>query len=248
MTRPEILHDGGAGARTPAARAAPARRGGLAALLLAVVLLTAVGLSACSAASPRSSTLTYRAHGVSFNHPAGWREQVGYTTTRGGGAKLWGIAVGSGTPHDLIVVQAYRVSPAVTAQNIDAFASDAESFFRHSGLAMQGTPQKITMGGLPGLRFRVTGTVDGTRYASTVVFAFNGTTEYFVNCQSTAGMSAQVGRACDQVTGSFHLGGPVSGATAPAASPLTPGAARSAGATPGSVAGGIPGNGGLGAK
>jgi hypothetical protein len=61
-------------------------------------------------------------------------------------------------------------------------------------------------------------------------------------------MSAQVGRACDQVTGSFHLGGPVSGATAPAASPLTPGAARSAGATPGSVAGGIPGNGGLGAK
>jgi hypothetical protein len=123
-------------------------------LLLAVVLLTAVGLSACSAASPRSSTLTYRAHGVSFNHPAGWREQVGYTTTRGGGAKLWGIAVGSGTPHDLIVVQAYRVSPAVTAQNIDAFASDAESFFRHSGLAMQGTPQKITMGGLPGLRFR----------------------------------------------------------------------------------------------
>jgi hypothetical protein len=37
------------------------------------------------------------------------------------------------------------------------------------------------------------------------VFAFNGTTEYVVDCQHTPGMAAQVGPACDQVVGSFQV-------------------------------------------
>jgi len=56
MNRPQMLHDGGAGARTPAATAGLVRRGGLVALALAVVPLAVVGLSACSAASPRNTT------------------------------------------------------------------------------------------------------------------------------------------------------------------------------------------------
>jgi hypothetical protein len=65
-----------------------------------------------------------------------------------------------------------------------------------------GTPEKITMAGLPGLRFRVT----ETGSASTRVFAFNGATEYVVDCQYTAAKVAEVTRACDQVAGSFHAG------------------------------------------
>ena len=38
------------------------------------------------------------------------------------------------------------------------------------------------------------------------MFAFNGTTEYAVSCLYTAGMAAEVTRACDQVVGSFHVG------------------------------------------
>jgi hypothetical protein len=79
------------------------------------------------------------------------------------------------------------------------------------------------MAGLPGLRFRVTGTVDGTRYASTLVFAFNGTTEYLVNCQYTTGMAAEVERACNQVVGSFHAGKAVAAQDNPQASPAQPG-------------------------
>ncbi|HXB49178.1 MAG TPA: hypothetical protein VNW50_15560, partial [Streptosporangiaceae bacterium] len=58
----------------------------------------------------------------------------------------------------------------------------------------------------PAVRFRGTGVIaDGTRYTSTIVFAFNGTIEYFVNCQYTAAKAAEVTRACDQVVGSFHV-------------------------------------------
>ena len=56
MNRPQMLHDGGVGARTPATTAGLVRRGGLVALALAVVLLAVVVLSACSAASPRITT------------------------------------------------------------------------------------------------------------------------------------------------------------------------------------------------
>jgi hypothetical protein len=109
------------------------------------------------------------------------------------------------------------------------------------------------MAGLPGLRFRFTGTVHGTSYASTAVFAFNGTTEYEVNCQYTAGMAAQMARACDQVTGSFQVSGAVPGAAAPASgapgSSAVATAAPSASTTPGSSpVNGTPGNAGLGAK
>jgi hypothetical protein len=103
----------------------------------------------------------------------------------------------------------------VTAQNIDAGIPDLESALRQAGMAVQGTPQKITVAGLPGLRLRVT----EAGGASTRVFAFNGTTEYVVACEYTAGTAAQVGRACNQVTGSFRVSGAASGAAAPATSP-----------------------------
>jgi hypothetical protein len=95
-----------------------------------------------------------------------------------------------------------RLRLAVTAQNIDYAAHQLESVAQQAGLAVQGTPEKITMAGLPALRFRFT----ETGSASTRVFAFNGTTEYAVNCQYTAGMAAEVTRGCDQVVGSFQLG------------------------------------------
>jgi hypothetical protein len=90
----------------------------------------------------------------------------------------------------------------VTAQNIDYAAHQLESVMQQAGLAVQGAPEKITMAGLPALRFRLT----ETGGASPRVFAFNGTTEYAVSCQYTAATAAEVTRACDQVVGSFHVG------------------------------------------
>jgi len=188
-------------ARTAVARAVPMRHRGLALVPLAGVLLAAAGLLVYRATSA-GNTLTYRAHGISFDYPAGWQDETGAATgTSGAVPTLWTIVVGLGTPHDGIVVQAIRVSLAVTAQNIDATAHYLESHMQQAGLAVQDPPKKITMAGLPGLRFRVT----ETGSASTRVFAFNGTTEYVVDCQHTPGMAAQVGRACDQVVGSFQV-------------------------------------------
>jgi uncharacterized RDD family membrane protein YckC len=210
-------------ARTAVTRALPVRHRGLALVPLAIVLLAALGLSVYRVTSAGSAQ-TYRAHGVSFDYPAGWQE-VGYTNAEyGGAAKLWATAVGPGMPYAIILVEAYRVGLAVTAQNIDAGVPALESLLQQAGETVQGTPEKITMAGLPGLRFRVTGTVDRTRYADTLVLAFNGTTEYFVRCEYTTGMAAEVGRACDQVVGSFHAGKAAAVPGNPQAPPAQPGA------------------------
>jgi hypothetical protein len=183
-------------ARTAVARAAPVRRRGLALIPLAAVLLAAVALpvyrtsTGGTPASPKTPAGgTYQGHAVSFTYPVAWTDYgTRYGQSSGPGSQLWRTFVGPGpsTPYDLVVVTAYPVSQTVAAQNIDALIpaleSDAKQQFGQAGGGMQAGPEKITMAGKPAVRFRGTGVMaDGTRYTSAIIFAFNGTTEYFVN-------------------------------------------------------------------
>ena len=95
MNRPQMLHDGGVGARTPATTAGLVRRGGLVALALAVVLLAVVGLSACSAASPRSTTAPGTATAA-----ASPKTPSAATTTPPSAGTTPGTSPASGTPSN----------------------------------------------------------------------------------------------------------------------------------------------------
>ena len=199
----------------------PVRHRGMALLPLAVVLLAATGLSVYRVSSA-GGTQTYRAHGISFDYPAGWHVESIRSAEAGGAKKLWTTAVGPGTKLDLIIVSAYRVKYPVTAQNIDAITPELESAARQLfGGAVQAGPEKITMAGHPAVRFRGTGTMDGSRFESTIVFAFSGTTEYFANCQHTAARAAEVDQACHQVIGSFQAHGGTNNVSAAPTAPAT---------------------------
>ena len=213
------LRIGDLAARTAVARAVPVRHRGLALVPLAVVLLAAVALpvyrtstGGTPVSQKTSAGGTYQGQGVSFNYPVAWTDSgTRYRQSSTGEHFLWRTAVTPGTPYDGVIVTAYPVSQTLAAQNIGALIpaleSDVKHVFGEAGGGLQAGPEKITMAGKPAVRFRATGVMaDGTRYTSTIVFAFNGTTEYFVNCQYTAAKAAAVTRACDQVVGSFHVG------------------------------------------
>ena len=195
-------------ARMVVARAGAVRHRSLTLVPVAIVVLAAGALSACQVtftggAQSSGGTQSYRGHGVSFTYPAGW--SVG--TLHGDvevGNRLWATAVGPGTPDDLIAVEAYRLKLPVTAQNIDSLIPALASALRQAGATIQGTPAKTTMAGLPAVMFHTTGTTGGSRFLSRMVFAFNGTTEYLVNCQHTPLKAGEVGQACNEVVGSFH--------------------------------------------
>jgi hypothetical protein len=148
-------------------------------------------------------TQTYRAHGVSFDYPAGWLE--GSAPVTSGSAPLWATALGRG-PAAWIDIRASRTGLArpVTAANIGAITPAAERAVRRL-LAIQAGPERITMGGMPGLRFRGETTQQRVSTEITLVIAFNGTTQYELACGHTQATAREVTRACAQVIRTFKL-------------------------------------------
>src|SRR6266567_7493718 len=151
--------------------ALPARHRGLAVVPLAVVLVAVAGLSVYRAtggspvyrATSAGAASTYRAHGVSFDYPAGWQEarlpvDVAIGRVR---QKLWTTAVLL-DQADWINVAAYRLRPPapkfpvglVPPAEMTAVQRAFRRFMEQGGRALQAGPQEITMGGMPGLLVR----------------------------------------------------------------------------------------------
>ena len=202
-------------AKTSVARALPIRRRGLAAALVASGLVVAVVGSVVSVAvrGEEDRDSTYRAHGVSFNYPAGWRDvtdEVTFGAESGGADELWTLSLGTAdfdaSGVDMVTVTAYRMRDPVTAQDMDAMGVElTEAIFPEVGWAVQAGPEKITMGGKPGLSYEVTGSVGGTDVESTLVYVFDDLTEYELQCQSTPEHAAEIEQGCDQIIRTFEI-------------------------------------------
>jgi uncharacterized RDD family membrane protein YckC len=198
-------------AGTGIARAVRMRHRGLAAAGLAssLVLVLAGSVVYAAASDQQEGAQTYRGNGVSFDYPAGWSEGTTENRAETGDA-LWEVAFGPAQEKSLVTVAAYRLNMPVTAENLDAAKAEVEELIQ--GLAKQegGTvragPEEITAAGKPGLRFQVTATVDGTSLQSTLVFIFDGTTEYYLNCQRTAERAEEIERGCEQIVRTFKVG------------------------------------------
>jgi hypothetical protein len=207
VEQPQRLGD--LAARTAVPRTAP--RGGLAAVPLVLVVLAAAGLSAYRVASA-GGTLAYRAHGVSFDYPAGWRSlPVSDLRLRQGGnpGRLWTAVLGIGQ-SDGITVTAYAQAPPVTAANLGAITPYFTQYLRRytaqGGWVIQASPGRTKMGGMPALEYRATGpTADARLVESTLVYAFDGATEYYLDCQHTPGNAIKVAQACGQVMRTFTV-------------------------------------------
>jgi hypothetical protein len=70
---------------------------------------------------------------------------------------------------------------------------------------VQAGPQQITVGGLPALQFLGALTTGGIAIKVTLVFAFHGTTQYFLYCAHTRPGAGQMERACAQVMRTFKV-------------------------------------------
>jgi uncharacterized RDD family membrane protein YckC len=218
-------------AKTRVGRALPVRHRSLALAPLALVVVLVAVAGYYRASVKGNQATTYQGHGVLFEYPAGWQEasKVQQVAASGGGNELWGtaVAVGTGTHVvNMVTVSAYRVGTPVTAENLGdakpAVTTVVRQLLKQLGGAVQSGPEELTMGGLPGLRYRGTATIDATPVASTLVFAFDQTTEYFLNCQATRARAAEIQRGCDQIVRTFKVTAPARATTAVTTS-ATPG-------------------------
>jgi hypothetical protein len=151
---------------------------------------------------------TYRGHGVSFDYPVAWQEATSTSEGGSGADELWRATVAAGR-LDFVVVSGYRLKRPVTAENLDEFTSEIEGLVRgavgQAGETVLAGPEEITVAGLPGAWFRVTGTRDGTPLESRLVFVVDGTAEYEVRCQHTAEKADEIEGGCEQILRTFKV-------------------------------------------
>jgi hypothetical protein len=127
---------------------------------------------------------------------------------RGGPDELWKVAFVLDR-ESIVTVEASRMNMPVTAENLDAAKAESEEvvqeLFDQVGGSVQSGPEDITAAGRPGLRFRGTGTLEGTPIESTFVSVLDGTTQYTLNCQHTPEWAEEIERGCEQIVRTFTV-------------------------------------------
>jgi hypothetical protein len=192
----------------------------------AVLVVSAVLLGGCTSsggagstpsggvtgdASPTATDQRYTAHGVSFSYPRGWKQLRLTGTSASAGSQDWSTTVGL-DQRNVVIVSQFTLSVSITSDNVDskadAIRGQLGSLFAQAGGALTDGPTSEQMGGLPALGFAGSAkTPNGDAVDSRLVLAFDGTTEYFVNCQYDARHADDVGAGCDEIVSSFATAG-----------------------------------------
>jgi hypothetical protein len=148
--------------------------------------------------------------GVRFEYPADWRaiDEVRSRATLG--EPLSRIVVGIDGAN-FVLVSTYRVTADITEGNVDDYVAqvvgEIGDAIREGGGRLT-EPTRISLGELPAVRFRASGSnPDGVAVTDTIVVAFRGTTEYFINCQHTPDHAEEIGGGCDRIVETFEVQG-----------------------------------------
>ena len=181
-------------------------------------LLGAIGsvilLGACHASvtvtTSNPATKTFTGHNVSFQYPGSWNAVQLGTKAASQGTPTWTESFGVNTASFATVAQ-YPENISITPSNIDQHTSELttqmQNLFAQAGGSMQSGPTKMTLGGFPALGYSGTAVnPDAVSVKNRIVLAFNGKTEYLVNCQSTGQSSNAIDTGCDQIISTFAVG------------------------------------------
>lgn len=179
--------------------------GGVAGLRLA--LLAAALLGGCGGGS---GDKTFEGDGYSFTYPGGWEQYEG-SGAPGVGRSVSSVAFAPTAGGNGLTLTVYRLPAAITEDNIGSFAGEirtvTEQVFHAGGGRLLEGPTRVNVAGLPAFTASGTGvTPSGTRVRSRIDLAFDGTTEYFFNCQFTFDHAEEIQQGCSTVLESFQLG------------------------------------------
>lgn len=169
---------------------------------LALVLLAAMGLSACGG----SDGTTFDEDGAPFTFQYPSDLQKVYANT---GREIQGLRpkykVALGKDETNVVVVAYYALPKdVSKLKKGALAVAVERSARALSRALKGTTPKrseTSMGDLPATQFEFS--TQSKSLTTRLVYAFQGKQQYFLRCQWNADGADTIPSACDQVASSF---------------------------------------------
>jgi len=188
-----------------------ARRHAVGFVLVGILGATLVG---CGSEAGESSSVTEKAapttvartghifsdgdFGFNFTYPKDWSEgkPKDDAAKSTGGKPAAGAAVGLDNDNTVFLLR-YDLPEAVDPAQLPDHVSELDGIVsQFAGRPMSGTVTDI--GGIPAVRYEEIVLVDDPR-ASRIVFLFDGSTEYEINCQSNADGREKINQGCDQV-------------------------------------------------
>jgi hypothetical protein len=179
------------------------RRISLTVALSAAVVSGSATLVSCGGAE---SEKTFAGEGYAFTYPGGWEQVQSKIGVRQGSSSS-SVTLAPGNGSDGLLVEVYRVPDPVTKRNIKrvsaTVAEQAEQGFE-DGRVVAG-PTVGTVADRPAFRLELSFTDGSQPLHSQMIFLFEGTTEYFLNCQFTQERAEEMKRVCEQVVNSFQL-------------------------------------------
>ena len=154
---------------------------------------------------------TFSGNGVTFTYPQDWHESTVTDASVSAGQELWAETVGIDDVN-FAWIAGYRIDVPVTAEGIEqqarAIGADFGSLFAQAGGELTDGPEVVTLAGLPAVRLVGTAvTPAGATIESRVVLAFDGRTEYFVNCQYNEDGEAEIVEGCELIVSTFDVSG-----------------------------------------
>lgn len=154
---------------------------------------------------------TFSGNGVTFTYPEDWEEFTVTETSASAGNELWNQTVGVDDVN-FVSVAGYRIDVAISPDNIeeraDPVGEQIGSLFAQAGGDLVSGPEITELDGLPALTFVGTAVnPSGATVESRLVLAFDGSTEYFVNCQHDGTEESDIVAGCDQILSTFDVSG-----------------------------------------
>jgi hypothetical protein len=190
-----------------------------AALLSFAVVLAAAGCGGGGGEEPSASGAgvvsagTYEGDGFSFSYPGyAWVELESRLPEP---AVTPEVALGLPQPNEnipslnLMNVTVGQAPQPITKEDIPDAMPTFRAFIRQlaerEGGRVVVKPAETTLDGLPGFDAEISGSVSGNPVRIRTTFAWEGRTQYQVNCQYTLSHAEEMLSGCDQVLESFQV-------------------------------------------
>jgi hypothetical protein len=162
-------------------------------------------------AEVETETRPSRGDGYSFTYPGEWfeGEQQGESAAQAG-EPVSVATFGPSEGANALSVQVYRINLSITGENIDelsgSLADEIGELLRQADGRVTSGPTRVTVGGLPGLRFEGSlVNAKGIPVQAWLTLAFDGRTEYVLDCEFTPEPAEEMKRGCDQAVKSFKV-------------------------------------------
>lgn len=178
------------------------------ALLLALV---ALGLAACgddSGDSTSSDSATFQEDGYpfTFEYPSDWGDASDITVNNevgtGKATNLKGVGPAD---NNGIFLATYTTSEPITEDNLDQAKSALDQLVGQAEPSASG--QTGDVGGFPSVTFQGIPVADPAGAETDITALFDGTSEYFINCQWTSEHEDEVKAACSQLQSTLQKTG-----------------------------------------